>query len=441
MCRRSQPLGPSGERRTGLHRLRSLLDLKGAEALVARWGAAQFFLLLSSLYVIRPLRDEMGIASGVENMQWLFSATFAGMLILVPLYGRAVARLGRRVLVPGVYATLAAVMVLAWVASNLAGAGARPWVAAGIFVWVSVFNLLAVSLFWSFMADLLDRDQAKRVFGVCSAGGSLGALAGPAITAGLAERIDPPLLLWIAAALLVGALACAVRMERAWRARQGDRPAPDPVGGASWAGLLQVLHTPALREIAAFVLLLTWVSTIFYFEQAHIVEATIADPGARTALFARVDLAVNLLAVGVQAFLTDKLLRWLGMSAILTALPLVSLSSLVLLGLFPTLGVLVGLQVVRRATQYALSKPAREVLYTLVTREERFKGKSVIDLLVYRGGDAAAGWGFSGLSALGLGLSAIAWVTIPLAALWAALAHHLGRRDPRDHEPGAPRRP
>ena len=408
---------------------RAALELEGHDHVAARWGAAQFFFLLCSLYVVRPLRDELGVQSGVQNMQWLFSGTFVAMLVIVPLYGRAVARFGRRLLVPFVHGVVASIMVLAWVLAQSDGLLPRVWVAAGIFIWISVYNMLAVSLFWSFMADLLDREQARRVFGLCAAGGTAGALVGPLLSASLAARLDPHVLLLVSAALLVGALGCAVVLERRWRGRPRAGTEPEAaIGGASWAGLRRVVLSPALREIALFVLAMTWISTVFYFAQAEIVGTALPSPAERTVLFARADLAVNVLALAVQLFVTGRLFRWLGLSWVMIALPLVSIAALGMLAVAPVLWVVIGMQVVRRATDFALSKPARELLYTVVSREDRFKGKSVIDLLVYRGGDALAGWGFKAASTLGWGLSTIAWVTIPVGFVWVALARRLGRR-------------
>jgi ATP:ADP antiporter, AAA family len=415
---------------------RSLLELEGHEHLPARWGALQFFCLLSSLYVVRPLRDEMGIVSGVENMQWLFTGTFFAMLVIVPLYGRAVARFGRSTLVPVVYGGIAAVMVLAWFAAQMGDVLPTRWLAAGIFIWVSVFNLLAVSLFWSFMADLLHREQARRVFGLCAAGGTAGALAGPVLSATLAARLDPHVLLLVSAAFLIAALGSATALERR-RARYGPQrpePAPAAIGGASWAGLRCVVESPTLREIALFIMVMTWVATIFYFEQAEIVGASVSSASARTVLFARIDLAVNVLVLGIQVFLTGRIFRWFGMPVVMVILPIVSVGALGVLALVPTLWVLIGLQVLRRAMDFAISKPARELLYTMVSREDRFKGKSVIDLLVYRGGDAVAGWGFKAASALGWGLPTIAWATIPVGILWVVLGRRLGWRIERHDE-------
>lgn len=401
------------------------VDLRPGEGPPIAWAFAQFLLLLSGLYVVRPLRDAMGIASGVANMQWLFSGTFVAILAVVPLYGWAVSRWSRRRLVPLVHACLAGSMVVCFGARVALPDAVQPAVAAAIFIWVSVFNVLAVSVFWSLLADLFSPEASRRTFGFVASGGTIGALLGPTLAATFVAWLRPADLLLVAAACLVGAAWCAHRLDRA--AGTSTERDETPVGGGLWQGLSLMFATPRLRGIAGYMLCMTWISTILYFEQAHIVEAAVLTDASRTSLFARMDLAVNLLALVVQLLLTGRIiLRW-GLVVVLVALPVVSIGALATLAAFPALAVIVVVQVARRAVNFALAKPAREVLFTDVAVEAKYKGKNVVDTVVYRGGDAVAGWAFSGLRGLGLGLSAIAWLGIPVTILWAWLGQRLGQ--------------
>lgn len=422
--------------------LQRLVPARPGEYRALAWSFLYFFTLLCGYYVLRPVRDEMGIQGGVENLQWVFTGTFVIMLAAVPLYGWAVARLPRRQLLPGVYLFF---IVNLLVFHLLMGTGVAPEsTARAFFIWVSVFNLFVVSVFWSFMADLFSNMQARRLFGFIAAGGSAGAVTGPALTAALAPLLGPANLLPVAAAFLAIALLCIGRLL-AWSATAPGNTAPDTAagrgtGGGVWAGLRQVLVSRYLLGICLYVLLYTTLATFLYFEQAHIVRDAFDAPGERTRLFAAIDLAVNALTIVVQMFLTARVVRWLGVGATLALVPLGVAAGLVALGAFPGLVVLVSVQVLRRAGGYAVSRPAREMLFTVVDREERYKAKNVIDTLVYRGGDAASAWLYTGLAALGLGLGAIAFIGVPLALLWAYNGVLLGRRQERLRERATARR-
>jgi AAA family ATP:ADP antiporter len=416
-----------GRSRVGTPRLRGLVarvvDARPDELGALAWAFAQVLLVLASMYVVRPLRDELGIRSGVEDMQWLFTGTFVGVAIVVPIYGWAAAKLGRRRLVPIVHLGLAISLVACFLVERVVPEDALPLHAAFVFVWLSVLNLLALSVFWSLMADLFDPEQGRRLFGFIAAGGSIGALLGPTIAAVVVEFFAPMQLLLVGAVLLAGAAWCASRQHTS------TTHAHAPIGGSLWAGFRLILATPTLRGLSAYLLCMTWINTIFYFEQAHIISETITDSNVRTALFARMDLAVNVLSLLVQTLFTGRLIARVGLGAVLVALPLVAVGSLASLALVPTLGVLVGVQVSRRSVEFALSKPAREALFTGLDREAKYKGKNVVDTFVYRGGDAIAGWGFTGLRALGLPLTAIAWLGLPVAALWALVARRIPTHD------------
>ena len=398
------------------------VDVRPEEIRALLWSFAYFFFLLSSYYVLRPLRDEMGIAGGVKQLPWLFTATFVAMALAVPLYGAIVARFSRWRFLPLVYRFFI-LNILIFFALLLA-ADDRTWVARGFFVWVSVFNLFVVSVFWSFMADLFREEQGRRLFGFIAAGGSLGALIGPAITIALAVPLGPVNLLLVSALLLELAVRCIRRLA-------GNATAATPreaaIGGGFLAGFGELARSPYLLGISLYIVLFTSLATLLYFEQAHIVAGAFDDPAARTRLFATIDLLVSILTILTQLFVTGRLMRRFGVGIALMFLPVVMLLGLLLLAAAPTVAVLVGFQAIRRASNFAISRPAREVLFTVVTREQKYKSKNVIDTLVYRGSDAASGWLFAGLSGLGLGLSTIALMTAPFAALWAVLAYFLGR--------------
>jgi len=396
------------------------------------WSFAYFFCLLAGYYVLRPLRDEMGVAGGVRNLQWLFTATFLTMLAAVPLYGALVARLPRRRFIPVVYHFFAANIALFWLL--LTFDLERLAVARVFFVWISVFNLFAVSVFWSFMADLFSSEQGKRLFAVIAAGGSAGALAGPALTVWLAVPLGPTNLLVIAALLLEAAVLCVRRLESvsSESERQLNRKTESEALGGGWFdGIAMLLRSPYLAGIALWVTLLSVTGTFLYFQQANIVAAASDDPAVRTRMFAAIDLAVGLLTVVVQFVATGKLIERFGIGAAVAFLPLVFAAGFAALAAAPVLAVVIGFQAAQRTANFAISNPAREVLFTVLAREEKYKAKNVIDIVVFRGADATGGWLFAALRSLGMELRTISLVAIPLAAAWLVLALALGRAQER----------
>jgi ATP:ADP antiporter, AAA family len=403
-----------------------LLRLEPVEGLAVTWAFVYFFLLLASYYILRPLRDEMGIAGGIDKLPWVFTGTFIAMLVAVPLFGFITQRLPRRRFLPLVYGFFILNLLLFYAAFQLDDW--RAVTARAFFIWVSVFNLFVVSVFWSFMVDLFGSSQGKRVFGLVAAGGTAGAIAGPALTALLAAPLGPVNLLLVSALLLAGALLC-IRQLRVWSEQRAPVPtAAQPLGGSMFAGLTLIARSPYLLGIALFMLLFTTLSTFLYFEQAQVVANSFSSSGERTRFFALLDLAVNTLTVLTQLLITSRLLTRLGVAATLALVPLLSALGFTLLALTPGLAVLAGFQVLRRAGDYALTRPARELLYTVVDRETKYKAKNALDTVVYRGGDALAGWLVTGLKALGAGPAAIAWIAVPLALVWAGVAYWLGRR-------------
>ena len=362
----------------------------------------------------------------------LFTATFVVMLAVVPIYGALVARLPRRRFIPLVYHFFVANILIFWV---LLTQGIALTVTAQVFfVWISVFNLFAVSVFWSFMADLYDAERGKRLFGFIAAGGSAGALLGPIIATTLAVPIGRANLLIIAALLLEGAVFCAMRLETAaaaFKAGQAVTPQskPEAALGGSWiAGLAMIVRSPYLAGIAAWVALLSLAGTFLYFQQANIVSALSKNADQRTAIFAQIDLAVSLLTLVVQFLATGKLIKRFGAGPAAAFLPFVFALGFIALWATPMLWVVIAFQAVQRAANFAISNPAREVLFTVVEREEKYKAKNVIDNVVFRGSDAVFGWLFTALRGAGLELGAISLATVPVTAVWLMLALTLGRQ-------------
>ena len=408
-----------------------VVDARPTEVRALLWSFAYFFCLLAGYYVLRPLRDEMGIAGGVRNLQWLFTATFVVMLAAVPVFGAVVARLPRKRFVPLVYHFFVLNIAVFWLLLTLNVE--KVHVARVFFVWISVFNLFAVSVFWSFMADLWASEQGKRLFGFIAAGGSAGALLGPTVTVALAVPLGPVNLLIVAAVLLELAVICAARLEASapQSAAPGKLADTGAIGGGWLAGLAMVLRSPYLAGIALWVALLSLAGTVLYFQQANIVAAASDDPAVRTRIFATIDLAIGIVTILVQFFATGRLIARFGVGAAAAALPLVFALGFLALAFTPALFVVIAFQALQRATNFALSNPAREVLFTVVGREEKYKAKNVIDIVVFRGADAGSGWLFSALRGAGLELSAISLATVPVAGLWFLLALGLGRGQER----------
>ena len=424
--------------------LRRVVDVREHEVAAVVWSCAYFFFVLSAYYVLRPIRDEMGVAGGVRNLAWLFTATLAGMLLVHPLYTAVVARLPRRRFVPLIYRFFLLNLLGFFVLFRAADAAQAVWIGRVFFIWTSVFNLFVVSVFWSLMADLYRPSQGQRLFGLVAVGGTLGSVLGASITAGLAHVLSPASLLLVSAFLLELAArsARALDGEEATLAREADgappRRADDVIGGGLLEGIWHVARSPYLLGIAVLMLLFTVTSTFLYFQQADIVARVLrADPQARTRLFANVDLAVNVLTLVTQVFVTGRLLRWLGVGLGLAFLPLLTLVGFAILASAPALAVVVVFQVLRRAANFALHRPAREVLYTVVPRTEKYKAKNFNDTFVYRLGDQAGAWSYTAIAWIGFGLSGLALAMVPLSAVWLVLALWLGRKVP----PSAARRP
>ncbi len=422
------------------------LSIRPGELRATLLSALYFFFLLASYYVLRPIRDEMGVLGGVRNLAWLFSATLGVMLLLQPLFGALVSRFGRARFVPWCYRFFALTLVGFFVALEAAPGEHRVWVGRAFYVWVSVFNLFVISVFWAFLVDVFRPGQGRRLFGPIAVGGTLGTIVGAALTAALVGEIGVRNLLLVSVLLLEIAVWCAWLLEREVRSERfaavraaavdgessGDGGAlrGAALGGLAWDGVRHVLRSPYLAQICLFIGLFTVGSTFLYFQQADILSRDVPDSAARTRLFAGIDLAVNGMTLLTQLFVTGRVLSRVGLGAGLLFLPVLSIVGFVSLALAPGLAALVLFQVLRRAGNFALMRPSRELLFTAVPRADKYKAKNLIDTFVYRLGDQLGAWSYTLLGALGLSLGGVAWVGALLAVAWVANALWLARRQP-----------
>jgi ATP:ADP antiporter, AAA family len=414
---------------------RRFIDVRPEERRIVGWCWLAIFSVLSSYYIMRPIRDQAGVAGGVNNLQWLFTGTLVAMVLLNIPFAYLVKRLPRSRFIPIAYHFFALNILLFAGLFHWADAAQIVWVGRIFFIWVSAFNLFVVSVFWQLNVDLFSPEQGKRLFGLIAAGATLGAIVGSAVTASLARHVPPMVLLLGAVILLEIAVFSVGHLSRLSAAF--DRPAlagaveAAPIGGSVFAGITRAFGTPYLLNLSVFLLLFAITSTFLYFQQAAIVGRSVGDRGAQTAFFATVDLLVNVLTLVVQLFLSGRIVLVLGVALALSLLPALTIVGFGALALLPTTMAVATFQVVRRAADYAIARPAREVLYTVVPREDRYKAKSVIDTVVYRTGDQIGAWSVALLRAVGLGPAQVSLVVIPVAAGWLINALWLGRRQER----------
>jgi AAA family ATP:ADP antiporter len=307
--------------------------------------------------------------------------------------------------------------------------GTRAWIDRVFYVWGSVFALFVVTVFWGFIVDLFRDQQGKRVFGFIAVGSSLGGILGSLFTSLIAHLVPTFVLLLVAVAPLEAAAWLAWFLHRRSGAGQTTlrTEAAERIAGNAWSGIGLVFGSPYLRAIAGYIFLMTFASAILYFQQAELVGQAFEDRGVRTVFLARIDLAVNILTILTQGLLAAHIIRWIGVGLSLAFLPALILVGFLGLGTYPLLAVLVVLQILYRTGRYAIARPAREVLFTVVGREERYKSKAFIDAAVYRGGDLVNGWIYAGLAALGLTVGAISLVAVPVMAVWVGTGLYLGK--------------
>jgi AAA family ATP:ADP antiporter len=384
--------------------------------------------------MLRPVRDALGVTSGLEKIPYLFWGVFLVMLLLQPVYGWLTSRFPRSVFLPWVYGFFVLNLLLFWVWFRLQAD--HTWIARTYYVWVSVFNLFVVAAFWSLMADVFSREQAVRLFGFIWAGASAGGLIGPFVVRELALRIGAVNLLPISAGLLFAALLLMMRVIRWQRshavsgavADAAAPPAERGVGGGVLAAFAQVGRSPYLIAITVFVFFMTWISTFFYLEQQSFVARVYHNADERAHFFATIDFAVQGSALLLQALLFSRLFKRFGMRTLLMSVPLMMIGAYTLYALVPTFMVVNWAYGVRRVADYAITRPCRDSLFTVVSREEKYQAKSLIDTFAYRGGDALSGSVYKAVTAgLGAGHSAIGWLGAAVSALWMLLALGLGR--------------
>jgi ATP:ADP antiporter, AAA family len=368
-----------------------IIAVRPAEARVVLWCWLYIFAVLSSYYIMRPIRDQMGVAGGVNNLQWLFTGTLAGMLLLNPPFAWLVKKFPRRRFIPLTYRFFVANIILFAAALYFADPAQTVWIGRVFFIWVSVYNLFVVSVFWQLNVDLFSPEQGKRLFGFIAAGATIGAISGSSLTAILARYVSPTLLLFGSAMLLEVAVFSVGRLARlsptlhrqptsGTETAQADRP----IGGGVLAGITHALRSPYLLVVSTFMLLFAITATFLYFQQAGIVSHRFPDRGSQTAFFASIDLAVNCLTLLIQLFFTGRIVLLLGVGVTLALLPAVTMAGFGALAFAPSLGTIAVFQVLRRAGDYAIARPTREVLFIVVPREDRYKTKGFIDTFVSR---------------------------------------------------------
>ena len=395
------------------------------------------FMLMASYYILRPIRDAMSSNWSDAELSTLFTATFVFSFIAVALYGTACSKIKIGRLVPGIYGLFA--LSYFGFYSALQVSPDASLIGKAFFVWISIFSLFHVSVFWSFMADIFNKEQALRLFGFIASGSSIGALIGPLIALALVGKVGKDILLLIAAVLLFAPIIIIGWLERLKHAdllNNGLNAAQDyqqTLGSNPLAGFMLFVRNPYLLGIGIFILLYTAISTFVYFELKNLMA--FLDEGIRTQIWAGIDLAVNILTIGTAMFFTGRLATRFGLAVTLASIPVIIVAGLLVVAVAPLIWVVVALQIVRRAGDYGITRPGREMLFTAVDRESRFKAKSVIDIIVYRGGDMITAWAFTGLTqGLGLGLGAVAFMGAIIAGVWAFVSRSLGRTYDRSRE-------
>lgn len=424
-------------------RLRNAVGAREGEGAVLLWSTAYYFLVLCAYYVIRPIRDDIGAASGAEKLAWLFTGTLAGMLLAHPLYTALVSRLTRQAFISWAYRFFILNLIIFYLVFRNADPKQAIWAGRIFFIWTSVFNLFVVSVFWSLITDVFRPGQGKRLFGFVAVGGTLGAMLGATITTTLINVLGPVNLMLVSALIIelaVQASRILDKHEAGMRAAalaegepEGAAGARDAskevIGGGVLDGIKHVFSSPYLFGIATLIMFYTISSTFLYFQQADIVARVFKDnPAERTRVFGAMDIAVNGLTLLAQLFLTGRVMKWLGVGFALAFLPLLTLIGFGALGAAPVLWVVVCFQVARRAGNFAIQRPAREALFTVLPRTDKYKAKNFSDTFVYRVGDQVGAWSYTAMAVFGLGASGLAFTMVPFSALWLVLTVWLGRR-------------
>ena len=383
-----------------------------------------FFLILGCWFMLRPIRGTVA-ANNSDILPWLYTATFTSMLIVVPIFGFLVARFPRRIFLPAVYFFFVAnILLFAWL---FRGEQTNLWIQRSFYVWASVFNLFVYSLFWSYMADIFRSSQAQRLFGSIMAGGSFGAMLGPLFTSQMASRIGSQGIMLVAAGVLTVATLMAISMRRLTRPENIQRQSR-VIGGSIWEGARRVFRSRYLIFICLLMLTHNLTATFLYNGLAILVDQNIVGFDARTEFFSYIDVIVQILAFAFQFFITTRLLSYLGMPKTVIIIPLVLTGGMVLLGSALTVVLFAGVHIAQRALNYGMIGPTKEMLFTVVDRETKYKCKNFIDTVIYRGSDVSASWAVKGLMSVGLTLSNIAWMLVPVMLVWSVIAWKLGQQ-------------
>ncbi len=423
--------GEAGGHGTFYRVLSRVIDVRPAELRALGWSWLYIISVFVSYYILRPIRDEMGVAGGVENLPWLFTGTLLGMMAVNPPFAALVAKLPRVKFIGISYRFFAVNLLCFVVLLHIASGEQSIWIGRLFFIWTSIFNLFVVSVFWALMVDVFDTEQSKRLFGFIAAGATIGGIVGSSVTASLAKQVPAAYLLLASAILLEVAVFCVGRLSRlssSLSALPTGRRDEAPIGGSILSGFSHAVKSPYLVNVSCFLLLFAITSTFLYFQQAEIAKKYFVDRGARTAFFARVDLWVNMLTLGAQLFVTAGTIKRIGVALTLALLPLLSIFGFGTLAWAPTIAALVAFQVIRRAGNFAFARPTREVLFTVVPREDKYKAKSFIDTVVYRLGDQVGAWSYAGLGWLGLAMTGVSIVAVPISMVWLVISLWLGRK-------------
>lgn len=409
--------------------LRIVSNIEGHEIKAVVGSFLFVIVLMSAYYILRPVRDAMASDWTDAEVSWLWTLNFFISTAVVAVYGVLVSRFQLRLLVPSIYAIFALTFLSFFaLVSTMAD---RTLVDKSFYVWVSVFSLFHISVFWSFMSDLFSKEQAGRLFGIIAAGASVGGLVGPSIPSFFSASLGTDNLMLLASAMLLVPIPIIFYLQSLKSSDlHNESLAPQTpqikIGGNPFAGFKLFFSNPYLLAIGLFILLYTGISSFVYFELKNLLSDL--SRAERTAVWAQMDLAVNVLSIAVGLFATGRIVGKFGMPVTIALIPVLICAGLIIVAVSPFLGAVVALQVIRRAGNYAVTRPAREVLFTRVDREARFKAKPVIDIVAYRGGDMLMAWFFTGLTqGLGLGLAAVAAVGAGIAALWSIVGIYLGR--------------
>lgn len=416
--------------------LQQAMNLRREEVVPVLLAALFFFFILSALMLLRPARDALGMARGIEAIRWLFIGTALVALAVNPVFGWLVARLRRLHFISATYAFFALGLCGFWGLLVFAPEAVGQVSGQVFYVWFSVFNLFATMVFWALLADRFSADQGRRFFALIAVGGTLGAIFGPWLAARLAQPLGTPGLLLVAASFLGLAIVAAwllvwVRPERGpqaldavvqVRAEEAQR-----IGGSAWAGFRAVFSSPYLLGIAGYVILMTIMATFIYFTRLQMVAAAETGLDARTALFGNIDMWTQIAVLVLQLTLSGQIIRRFGLGVALAALPLVTVLGFVGLAIYGSFALLVLLEAGSKAVQRGLTRPAREALFTVLPREDKYKAKAFIDTFVYRAGDVVGAQVEGLLGRVGLALGGLVSVVLPLALVWVALGLWLGR--------------